>query len=566
MCVATCTYNSIINSSLGYSFCSYCDIQSLLLASKDQSQCVCADQYYKAVTGECLPCDYTCASCSDSKTCLTCDTVPSVGTNRILQNGKCVCPAQRFYDSASTQDAVCAPCNYSCLSCQNAQVCTSCSASSGRFLVNGSCICPVGLVDNGKSEQCQQQNTTTSNPTANSSASSNTSGNTSWQTTTSPPSNNAPNISANSNTTNTTSSTTAQNTSTSSTIAVTTPPTTPPLPTCKLNELLVNNSCQCKPTFQNISGVCQRCEANKYFNGSMCIVCSNGTVSSDGTACTCNDGFFMVQNICQQPPSNQTYNGSAFVCKAGTFNISGVCTICPTNQTYDNATSTCVCRTGFFKVNGSCLQPGSNQIYNGSGFICSPGYYLLNGSCGQCPSASQYNGSACVCTQNNSYFTDAGCVQCQANSRVAGLGCQCNDGFSLVNGTCVAACPKDSTLQAGACVCNSNFLTLRTTNGIYCQACPPNSHPNSAGTGCLCNPSFFLDFSPPGARCSSCNATCAECTGPNSNQCLSCSDKNAILSNGICTANICPGGYYLNLTAYMCFSCLPFCNLCANNS
>lgn len=366
--------------------------------------------------------------------------MPSIGTHRVLLNGKCVCVAQRFYDNIDTQDPVCSPCPYSCLSCQNSQVCTSCSTESGRVLTNGKCLCTSGFVDDGGSEICASV------------------GNGSIRF-----------IS-----------------------------TIPAQGTCQPNQQFIGGACQCRPPFYTISGACQKCEPSKFFNGTYCVTCFNGVVSDNGAACICNNGYYFVQGNCQQPSLNQYFNGIGFVCTVGTFNVSG-----------------------------SCMRPGPNQVFDGTKFVCANGYYLISNVCAVCPAGSVFNGVNCVASN----------------------------------------CPPNSNIQGSTCVCNPGYLTFKTSTGIACQACPPNSQPNPSLSGCMCNPSYFVDFSISDPKCAPCDASCSTCSGSASNQCLSCSNLNSVLTNGACVANRCPLGYYFNSTApppYVCFPCIDSCSLCTD--
>jgi len=157
--------------------------------------------------------------------------------------------------------------------------------------------------------------------------------------------------------------------------------------------------------------------------------------------------------------------------------------------------------------------------------ICNfTGQYVIDGYCQQCQQYSFYNGSACVC-QNGYYLSGGLCIQnCTANQTWNGMLCQCKPGYYIIGGTCML------------CDVNSYYSNIQFT--------------------CVCNNGYFGTWS----QCSKCDATCATCSGPGTNQCLTC-NSGATLNNGFCKVTCTPGTYANNLN--QCSSCDISCLTCS---
>jgi proprotein convertase subtilisin/kexin type 5 len=106
--------------------------------------CPCAYGYHdeNSTLLTCLKCAYSCLTCSNNQTCITCYP------GRIsVTNSLCSCPVNRYYDDGS--NGACIPCHYSCLTCQSSSNnCTSCSTQNRRTILNNKCPCDIGYFDN----------------------------------------------------------------------------------------------------------------------------------------------------------------------------------------------------------------------------------------------------------------------------------------------------------------------------------------------------------------------------------------------------------------------------------
>jgi len=119
-------------------------------------------------------------------------------------------------------------------------------------------------------------------------------------------------------------------------------------------------------------------------------------------------------------------------------------------------------------------------------------------------------------------------------------------------------------------------ITYDICNLLYCKTCDGPSISN-----CLsCIPSLFLQYSPGSSTCESrcpdgnysdyllntcppCNSSCVKCSGPTSNDCLSCEvDKFLLVWNGSSTCvSECPSTHYTDLDR-MCQTCDSSCLTC----
>ena len=87
-------------------------------------------QYFDFNTNTCKPCDPKCLTCYDANSCSSC----FASQKRVLSNVSCV-PIDGYYDSGSL---VAVLCDSSCLTCTgSATTCTSCHNTS--LLVGSSC-------------------------------------------------------------------------------------------------------------------------------------------------------------------------------------------------------------------------------------------------------------------------------------------------------------------------------------------------------------------------------------------------------------------------------------------
>ena len=149
---------------------------------------------------------------------------------------------------------------------------------------------------------------------------------------------------------------------------------------------------------------------------------------------------------------------------------------------------------------------------------------MINGYCQICTQNSTWNGSACAC--NPGYVPSTGlCMQnCTGNTFWNGFTCQCNPGYYIITGTC--------------------------------QLCDFNSVYSNTQLTCVCKDGYFGTWN----QCSRCDSSCARCSGPGSNQCLTCPSGSSFTS-GYCKI-VCSAGTYIN-NLNQCTPCDSSCATCS---
>ena len=138
--------------------CSTCNTTAFRLYTAGTRQCECKVGYYDDGSNVlCLPCSYSCKSCSG--TAETCTACPS-GTERVYDGSGNTCKcAQHFYDQMAVfvQSEICKPCAYHCSSCDDPSSCLTCNSTNHRQkdALNVTCICGEGFFDDStRKEMC----------------------------------------------------------------------------------------------------------------------------------------------------------------------------------------------------------------------------------------------------------------------------------------------------------------------------------------------------------------------------------------------------------------------------
>lgn len=133
--------------------CATCDSTTGRSLNSTTFQCQCPLTLFfdDGLSLNCIPCSYTCLTCSGTaNSCLSCP----VGSNRVYNSVSrtCFC-AQRFYDAnvTFTQSPICLACLYHCSTCDRSTSCLTCNSTRYRVMnpVNSRCICMGGYYDDG---------------------------------------------------------------------------------------------------------------------------------------------------------------------------------------------------------------------------------------------------------------------------------------------------------------------------------------------------------------------------------------------------------------------------------
>lgn len=113
------------------------------------------------------------------------------------------------------------------------------------------------------------------------------------------------------------------------------PPTPPPkkiIPSCSINQKLINDNCVCLDNFYLIKGICTYCAAPNYYDAQLAIC---------RPYCKINEVFDINSLIC--------------ICNSGFFNINGECSVCIPFSTYNIYQKRCDCIQGYTLNNGNCI-------------------------------------------------------------------------------------------------------------------------------------------------------------------------------------------------------------------
>jgi hypothetical protein len=311
-------------------------------------QDLCEAYFYVNITHKlCFPCAYSCYNCSQANSASSC-TVCSVSDHRTLSNTSCLCD-NGYYDNGV---AVCAACNYRCLTCSSgpSTSCLACSSTLFRTFnaATSECVCNTGYYENNTCMICQ------SNSVACTSCSYNTS-----------------------------TSTFKCLTCDSSLFRT-------------LDSVLSKCVCQIG-YYEDSTFTCQTCSIGCLicsYDGvnSICSSCDASlirTMGSGNLSCDCQLGYY------------QNANGTCSVCPVGclscSFNGTGpICASCDSvlNRTMDSGNTSCSCLSAYYpELNATCKPCQLGCL------TCSLVFSIL--TCNSCDSTLQRNlsssNTSCAC-------------------------------------------------------------------------------------------------------------------------------------------------------------------------
>lgn len=108
-------------------------------------------QYTDTINNLCMPCHYSCATCSTATVCSSCEAVD----HRELSGELCL-PQNGYFDNGT---ATCAACSMNCLVCSNNTNCLVCLPHYKVDIADGSAQCALDCtLASSNPEQCQGQN------------------------------------------------------------------------------------------------------------------------------------------------------------------------------------------------------------------------------------------------------------------------------------------------------------------------------------------------------------------------------------------------------------------------
>ncbi|MBN3301412.1 PCSK5 convertase, partial [Amia calva] len=273
-------------------------------------------------------------------------------------------------------------------------------------------------------------------------------------------------------------------------------------------------------------------------------------------------------------------------CPAGYFvkSESQLCEECSPNcETCEETSDTCVsCKKGKYRLflhEGKCW---SN---------CPEGYFeRVEGTCEACDDScltcdeNKYKCLSCVkglylenhqCNGNCSFGSypaeDGTCSRCSAHCDVctdANTCMKCSFLYLLLNGVCKANCPDGyyEDLDKGKCVpCHPTCATCSGPETDDCESCSLQ-YPRLYDGRCSedCPPGTYYEIS--ASECQECDLTCASCLGPEATQCIKCKEGLALDQEtrmcGVTGDSNCPPKMFLHEDRFTCNACHRQCESC----
>ncbi|XP_041082767.1 proprotein convertase subtilisin/kexin type 5-like isoform X1 [Polyodon spathula] len=521
----------------------------------DDGHCIIACSKGKfQLNGQCHLCHHTCKQCSGGEpyNCTACDK-DKFGNNRYLFQGECkeACP-RGYYPSA---EKICQQCPDNCEVCERANECLKCS--SDYYPSNGKCIklnCEEGEVEDPEYEECMECEKG-----------------------------------------------------------------------CKKCLLSDPRSCfSCKDGFYMFKTRCfERCPEKTYNDDKTmeCRECHKNCVSCDENQCYwCEEGWFFSENECVEtcdagfygdeesqecqpchqtcktcagpnfddcescPDDQELVNGKCGdlikSCPIGSFwsasrkceKCDRFCKTCTTEQTCTS------CKTGrYLTAHQSCVTTCPEKTFanteNGKCEGCAEGCAQCSkkNNCQKClniPKHALYlHEGKCLSKCPSGYFEDVEtCTKCSPECKTCKddfTSCQaCHQHYVLYQNRCMTTCPDEYFSEDGHCKRCTPDCKKCDEQGI-CREC--NNHFFLHLQVCVdkCPVNFYEDAR--SQTCSRCHSDCAECDGPDPDDCVSCADSRAALYRGQCFQE-CPDNTYHDIDTGDCQDCDRTCQTCKGSS
>ncbi|KAI1900130.1 hypothetical protein AGOR_G00046850 [Albula goreensis] len=322
---------------------------------------------------------------------------------------------------------------------------------------------------------------------------------------------------------------------------------------------------------------CETCDSNCIScDESQCYWCEDNLFLSDGKCVPqCNEGFYGDEESqeCETcHPECQTCGGPNYddcdSCEEGVTLVNGECVIvrktCPSNSFLNDwfltARQSCV---------EACPRGSFGNATSGRCEDCLPGCVQCKDRtrCERCLSNTKtqlyLQDGHCVhhCTRG---YPDGGecehcsplCSSCEGNATHC---LSCVEPNVMLGHDCRESCPPAHFNQKGVCQ-RCPPACMDCTNDGLCKECE-NYYFLSEGS-CLddCPKRFYADIER--KECVACHSDCAECDGPDYDDCDSCSNRKAVRYNGECLPK-CPSSTYHDMDSMECRDCDRSCLTCS---
>ncbi|XP_048828851.1 proprotein convertase subtilisin/kexin type 5 [Brienomyrus brachyistius] len=324
-------------------------------------------------------------------------------------------------------------------------------------------------------------------------------------------------------------------------------------------------SCPHGRYFDSMDGECRPCdESCKTCFGPTaleCSTCLTGSVLDPEGSCVtrCPPGFFanMDAQLCEEcSPSCETCEG-----------VGDLCTSCRKDSHWlflHQGKCWSSCPDGYFEspagrcetCDSSCLTCDGSADHCLS---CVAGLYLEGGRCGSLCSPRSYPAGDGTCAHCPTH-----CEAC-ANGRTCD---RCSFLYLLLDGVCKASCPEGyfEDLDQGLCVpCHPSCASCSGPEADDCASCTmrmPRLYQGSCSVDCPVGTYYQSAV----GECQDCDQTCMSCSGPEATQCTQCKPGLVLDPNtmrcGITGGSSCPPRTFLHKDGFSCLACHSSCSSC----
>ncbi|XP_063311099.1 proprotein convertase subtilisin/kexin type 5 isoform X1 [Pelobates fuscus] len=325
---------------------------------------------------------------------------------------------------------------------------------------------------------------------------------------------------------------------------------------CPQETYLFEQSCtdSC-PTGTFSNGKDRRCEkctvgCEICAEGDICVKCSNNYLYNGRCLKTCPEGFFGLKGNCTKCSQE---------CKT-CAQSANFCLSCERPKVLEQTTCKAACSDSHIDIDGVCEHCPSDCLTCADEQICTaclPGYFLYEDKCLLfCPDGYYNEVGKCMpcdpmCAKCNGPLSDD-CEECSSHSYV------------LYNGRCFKTCPKRTYYDVFTKDCQDCDTTCEScSSATSCDECKHDLSKNSKGECVSYKDCSLYEYLQEHRGCRPCHKQCLRCTGPSSEQCLSCKDGLYLLDS-TCMKE-CPDGYYKG-EENRCLPCHGTCSTCSGRS
>ncbi|KAL4489764.1 hypothetical protein ABPG72_022404 [Tetrahymena utriculariae] len=297
--------------------------------------------------------------------------------------------------------------------------------------------------------------------------------------------------------------------------------------------------------------------------------CTSNCISCGASGClVCQSQYYLYKNVCLINCPSSTYVSNLTTCVDCNSN-------CKTCNSPGNICTSC--------NSPNFLNPGSGLTCLPTcpvSYCCSGSLYLdistnsCNSTCPQdistnscnstCPQGTYPDGSTNICSN-----CDANCATCYGGTSSNCLTCNLPLSYQKSTSECISSCTSGQYLDTNTnnCTqCDSSCLNCFGGSKKQCVDCQLPRYFQKLTTSCelQCQPNQYGNSKT--AMCEQCDNSCATCSGPSNNQCLSCENSLFYLqTSGACVSN-CPSGYFQNNLLNQCQKCDSTCKECSGTS